>query len=108
METFDKKRADEIVGSLRVCAGGHCTEQDEENTCPCSCGDETCLKKQQEDAANLIESLQAQLADKTTLLNAAIAGQETIQKALNESQRRERVATEDIERGTERSGNPKM
>lgn len=41
-------------------------------------------------AGDLIESLLAQL-------DAAIAGQETLQKALIESQRRERAAVEDLE-----------
>ena len=54
---------DEVVRALRICAGGHCTEQDKENTCPWSCGDETCLTEQQNDAATLIETLLAENAE---------------------------------------------
>jgi hypothetical protein len=45
-------------------------------------------------ALNLIQSLTTDLTTKTALLNAAIAGQETLQKALAESQRREKAAVE--------------
>ena len=54
---------EELVKALRTCAGGHCTEQDEDNTCPWSCGDATCLTKQQEAAAAAIERLSARVAE---------------------------------------------
>ncbi|CDV96393.1 Hypothetical protein DPCES_5395 [Desulfitobacterium hafniense] len=41
-------------------------------------------------------SLREQLADKTALLDAAIAGQEILQKALAQSQRREKAAVDDL------------
>lgn len=43
-----------------------------------------------------VKKLTAQLAEKTDLLNAAIAGQETLQKALAERYRREKTEVEDL------------
>jgi cytochrome c-type biogenesis protein CcmH/NrfG len=48
--------------------------------------------------AGNMEGLRRRCAELEELLEAAIAGQETLQKALAESQRRERAAIEDLQK----------
>ncbi len=94
LEQQDAEEANEIVKALRCHADPDllCGE------CPYE-GTSDCGRRMAADAADLIESLQAQLGDKTALLDAAIAGQETLQRALAESQSRERAAVEDMRAG---------
>lgn len=79
---IDEKRIAKIVKALRVCAtsgDGRCKK------CPQTVGgigESFCGNVLKRKAADLIESLQAQFADKTAMLDAAIAGQETLQKAI--------------------------
>lgn len=58
--------------------------------------DEYWSKQERTETTNYIEWLQAELVEKTDLLNTSIVGQETLQMALAESQRRERAAIETL------------
>ena len=87
--------ADEIVRALRICnqpKGHRCSE------CPVFSryDHRRCKSVVDRAAVDLIESLQSQLGDKAALLDAAISGQETLQRALSESQRRVQDARNEL------------
>lgn len=94
--------ANEVVQALRVlCAhdGKSCTG----NCKPCPADQfrknhpsEACDDGTMTAAFILIESLTAHIDTKTTMLDAAIAGQETLQKALTASQRRAQDARNEL------------
>jgi hypothetical protein len=73
-------KTDEIVGALRSCSN-HDTRKPDCDNCPLF-GVRLCVKEMLEGGADLIESLQAQLLQKT--------------QQLAESQRREKAALEDL------------